>query len=396
MNKWQFRIKNIFLLVWCYFKFVVYGRANKNITDPRKILVVQISKLGDMVCTTPVFRAIKLKFPQSQVYVLGSAINKNLLLNHPDVNGYIVLSDNTFKLIKEIKKEKFDFACLAMPDLASLAAAYLAGIPLICAPKIATGYSPYNTKPFRLAAQLVVTKNYEIKNYMPGEYLKLLEPIGIYTKETQKHLIYSLPAGKMIEEFFTQYDINYSSDFIIGLSPAAGNKIKLWSPAKFAGLIDYIHSRYQVKIIIIGTLADTMLVNKVISYLNPASQAINTAGRFDLEEVKALIAKMSLFISVDTGPIFIAEAFEVPTIDIVGPVDENVQPPNGEFHKIVKVERDRAEIYILNASDYNYQEAKRQIDEITVEMVIEKFEELISAINAAGFKTKIKFRALAK
>jgi len=326
-TKLRLKVKNIYLLFLCYFKFIIRGRADKKIAQPPKILIVQISKLGDMVCTTPMFRAIKLKYPQSEIYVLGNAINKNLLHHHPDINGYIVLSDNTFRLIKELKKERFDFACLTMPDLVSLAVVYLAGIPLICAPKITTGYSPYNTKPFRLASKLVMSKNYEIKKYTPGEYLKLLELIGIYTNNTKKHLTYSLLAEKKIEEFFTEYNINPGSDFIIGLSPAAGNKIKLWSPAKFAALMDYIYSRYQVKIIIIGTKADTPLVTEVISHLNPASQALNTAGMFDLEEVKALISRMSLFISVDTGPIFIAEAFEVPTIDIVGPVDENVQPP---------------------------------------------------------------------
>jgi len=44
---------------------------------------------------------------------------------------------------------------------------------------------------------------------------------------------------------------------------------------------------------------------------------------------------MSLYVSADTGPIYIAEAFNVPTIDITGPVNENEQPPQGEKHKIV-------------------------------------------------------------
>ena len=42
-----------------------------------------------------------------------------------------------------------------------------------------------------------------------------------------------------------------------------------------------------------------------------------------------------LFISVDTGPIYIAEAFNVPTVDIVGPVDENVQPPADLFTEML-------------------------------------------------------------
>ena len=80
---------------------------------------------------------------------------------------------------------------------------------------------------------------------------------------------------------------------------------------------------------------------------------------------------------MDTGPIYIAEAYGAPTIDIVGPMDDNEQPPRGEKNKIVKLEeRKQPAIHIMNSSDYDYKEARRQIDGITVDMVIEKLEEL--------------------
>ncbi|MFA5029373.1 MAG: glycosyltransferase family 9 protein [Patescibacteria group bacterium] len=394
MKKWRLRIKSVFLLVCCYCYCLIRGRADKKITDPKKILVVQMAKLGDMVCTTPVLRAVKAKYPQSEVYVLGDAVNKILLQNHPDVDGYIVFGDNLFRFIKELRKIKFDFACVAVPDFDSLAIIYLSGIPLICVPKITDGYSPYNTRPFRLASKLVVTRNYGLEKYAPREYLKLLEPIDIYTDDTKKWLAYSSWAKKKVDEFFIDRAIDKSSDFIIGLSPAAGNKIKLWSPKKFADLINHICHHWQAKIIIIGASADTPLANEVVSHLNQENQVINTVGVFNLDELKVLMAQMSMFISVDTGPIYVAEAFEVPTIDIVGPVDERVQPPQGQFNKIVKVERKKAEMYILNSRDYNYQEAKRQVDEISVEMVVEQFEQLVSAINTVGNRTRAKPRVL--
>ena len=76
-------------------------------------------------------------------------------------------------------------------------------------------------------------------------------------------------------------------------------------------------------------------------FLNPETQFVNTDGLFSLDELKALIQRLSLFISVDTGPIYIAEAFDVPTIDIIGPMDENEQPPRGEKTQDSKIGKQR-------------------------------------------------------
>ena len=119
----------------------------------------------------------------------------------------------------------------------------------------------------------------------------------------------------------------------------------------------------------------------MISFLNEKTQFINTSGIFNIDELKALISKISLFISVDTGPIYIAEAFGVPSIDIIGPVDESEQPPVGTKHKIVYLRnRKEAAIHILNARMYDYAEAKRQIDGITTDMVFKEIDEIMLEI----------------
>ena len=72
----------------------------------------------------------------------------------------------------------------------------------------------------------------------------------------------------------------------------------------------------------------------------------------------------------------------MPTIDIVGPVDENDQPPQGKYNLIVKADRKKSELYVMNARKYNIKEAQRQINDITINMVIEKFEELCKKLKS--------------
>jgi len=103
-------------------------------------------------------------------------------------------------------------------------------------------------------------------------------------------------------------------------------------------------------------------------------------GRINIDELKAVVARLDLFISADTGPIYIAEAFQVPTVDIVGPVDEKEQPLIGLRNLIVVAKRKRPELKVMNARFYNEEEARRQVEEIKLEKVINKFEELLKVL----------------
>jgi len=374
------KIKNLYLLFLCYIKFLFKGKANKKTAKLNKILVVQMSKLGDMVCTTPIFRAIKIKYPQAKIFVLGNSVNKQLLEKHPHVDKYIIAENSIFKNIKKIKQEKFDFACLIVPDFTSLTTIFLANINFIAAPKIIKGFSSQNIKPYKLLNKLVITKEHIIRHYAPKQYLKLLEPINIYSSDTKKYLNFSVNAKKNIEKFFQKNNIKTKTDLIIGITPTAGNKIKQWPAKRFAKLADYIYQKHKAKIILTASSQEQNTIQEVLKNRNPNTKIYN--AKVNIDELKALISKYSMFISADTGPIYIAEAFKVPTIDIVGPVDENDQPPQGKYNLIVKADRKKSELYVMNARKYNIKEAQRQINDITINMVIEKFEELCKKLKS--------------
>lgn len=373
------RIENIGILTLVVVKFIFRGKADRK-TCPKKILIVHSGKLGDMVCATPMFRAIKKIYPNTKIVVIGNRVNRELLQGNPDIDAYLIYPARFSDLLKTVKKEKFDFACVTAPNFTALAALYFADIPLIAAPVIENGFSPYETRPYKILCGFVTTRPHRMGNYAAREYLRLLEPIGIFSQDTEKHLYFSEAAMKSAEAFLAKNGINSNSDFIVGMTPSAGSKIKEWSRNRFAKLADYIYRKYRAKIIIIGGPGDVE-VDEMVSFLAENTKFINAKGLFDIEELKALVSKLRLFISADTGPIYIAEAFNVPTIDIIGPMDENEQPPVGKFHKIVVAQRLKPALHIMNARVYDAKEAYRQAESITVEMVIKELDNLMGKIS---------------
>lgn len=374
------RFKILFLLFLCLLRYVVSGRATKGRGVFRKIVIFQNAKLGDMVCTTPMFRAIKEKYPDCTLFVIGNEVNKYVLEHNPDVDGYIVYKDDgVFSTIKKIKEKDFDFGCITGPSFLNLAILYLAGIPLIAAPIIKNGWSPFETKSYVMIRKFVEERPHHMGQYAPREYLRLLEPANIHTEKTKKYLGFSELASRRAKEMLQQF----SDARIIGIAPAAGNKIKEWPVDRFAEVASHAAEKYGAKIVIIGSNADRKHADGMIARLSKNVSFEDMVGALSLDELKAVIAHLNMFIAVDTGPIYIAEAFEIPTIDIVGPMDENEQPPRGRIHRIVlPLQRKKPELHVMNARLYDHNEARRQVESVSASMVIAEMDALFKELES--------------
>lgn len=375
------RTYNLRLFMRCIGAYLRHGCANRMVSTPRSVAIVQFAKLGDIVCTTPMFRTIKKYSPKTRVVVIGNAINKEVLMGNTDVDRYIVCEKNIESALRELVEEKIEVGISVGPSIRGFALLYLAGIRGIVAPRVMGGINSEG-RLYILLRRLGVLVPNRIGAYAPREYLKLLEPIGIHTTDTKKYLACSSEAGETIEAFFKEIGTTPHS-FVVGIAASAGNKLKNWPTDRFAAVADHLATKYQATILIIGGKADMEESRAMYEALAPGTRAIDVSGRFSVDEFKALIARLSLFISVDTGPIYIAEAFGVPTIDIVGPMDEHEQPPVGPNHIVVAPPFERKPVlFVMSPGNYDYREARRQVESITTEHVIRAVDSLMSKLTS--------------
>jgi len=345
-----------------------------------KIVVFQMAKLGDMVCTTPLFRAIRTSFPNAEITVVGNTINRAIVEGSTDVDTYIAFT-NISDMIAEIRSHSFDTCIITGPDIVSLYIAQRAGIPTVIVPSIQKGLSPNADIRYRIASKSACTVSYTEGAYMPGQYLRLLEPLGVTSSDTTKHLRYSPEAERSASTLMQGLGIKDS--LVVGLTPVAGNKIKEWPPERFAKIAEYLRNVYGAHVLILGTKADESTIVRMQSALQSQEKIHFLHGQVSIDELKALIATINLFVASDTGPIYIAEAFGIPTIDIVGPVDEREQPPRGEFHRVVVPKRASAVLTVMNAKRYNVTEARRQAEATTVAEVCAEIDSLMYKLSYA-------------
>lgn len=371
------RINILTLLARCFARAFFHGKANKIPKNISRVIVVPNSKMGDMIVSTSLFHAIKKAYPDCAITVVGSPINEQILRGNPDVDSYIVWNDDFEMMLSLFKKGRYDFGCVAVPGFLPLAALYLAGIPCIVAPVITNGWSPYETRSYKLIRSFVIKKEHRMRQYVPREYLRLLEPIGIFTDDTTKYIFWSKEANAKITDFISSIEKKYS--LLVGILPGAGNKIKQWPTDRFSEVADYLIEKYNAYILILGSELERKEIDEMIASVKN-KEWLTECSRFSLDEKKALISKLAMTVSVDTGPIFIAEASGVPTIDIAGSIHPNeMAPDDGKFHLIVKSEGE-PQIWTMNARMYDYTETRRQIESITVSMVTEKIDELVDKL----------------
>lgn len=350
-------------------------RATACAPSPQRVLVWQMAKLGDMVCTTPLFRALKHAYPSIRVTVVGNAINKELLEWNADVDDYIVF-DGFLSMLKHIRQENYDAAFVTGPSAIAVAVLFLGGIRCITAPRIENGTSPYETGAYHLLLKLVTSVPHCMGHYAPREYLRLLESVGINTNDTRKHLDYSDAARKNVDVFLRAHDLRERAFAV--LSPSAGNKIKRWPAERFARVAEHLVSK-GFPVVVIGGPRDRAEVADMMREIKNPKRIINALDQFSIDGLKAFLARAALLVAVDTGPIYIAEAFGTPTVDIVGAMDEREQPPQGEKHVVVIPPGPRVpQLHIMNARSYDAEEARRQVESITVAAVVDMCDRVLA------------------
>ncbi len=369
------RTRIIFILIAALFYALLPRKKGKN----ESLGIIQLAKLGDMVCTTPMFRAFKEKYPKGKLVVFGSGVNRAVLQGDPFVDVYETITSSFTETVRQLKQHTLETVCLTSPSLEIAAACIFARVPNIVGPRIFNGWSPYETWSYKILSHFITIRPHHMESYAPREYLRLLEPIGIHTSDTKKHLTFTKEAETTVNAFLGGYVTG--GEMLIGILPGAGNEIKSWAPEKFAELINMINGSHQnACFVLIGTDKDNDRRDVILSAINPSVRVIDAMSKFSIDELKAAIARLDMVIGADTGPQYIAEALEVPTIDIVGPVDEREQPPQGKTHRVVVPNRTKPQLFVMNARAYDTEEVYRQAHFTTSQAVYEVFKDLVTLI----------------
>ncbi len=372
------RYTNFILIILAFVRSLFSGKADQlSKLPPKKIVaIVLTSNVGDMIFATTVFRAIKEKYPESHLTVVGSKKNAITLYGNQDVSQYIVTPSSVWTLIKRLRPIKADYGFSLATGSVDIASMFLSGVKSIACFDVKNAQA--QTRSYNMLKKLCIQIPFYIGRYCSKEYLRILEPIGIFSSNTNKYLYYDPAIGGKVRTKYLELGLDLKTAKIVAISPGAGTKIKQWPEERFAKIADYVSGQTDFKIAVIGGPGDKEEIASFISNLKDKN--FIDAANLSLEELIYFISTCKLLMANDSGPVYMAEAFQVPTIVIVGPTDEFEHPPHGPLNMVVTPKRDQAPAMRGHLVGYDKKLAREQIEQITVEEVLSALQAMLQKI----------------
>jgi len=304
----------------------------------KKILIIQTAKIGDMICSTPVFREVKKKYPHAHLSAMIDPVTKELLEYNPHVDEIITIKNNDYKgfsgkmyLSHLIRRGKYDIAICLNPSIPYAVALFWGLVPVRLSVK-----PDFTGSTFKLASALFTRLEKHVRGELTAEtYMKMLRPIGIMTTNISKEVYRAKGSDEKVLK-----SIGAIEKPMIGIAVSSGNKMKELSAEKIAALTSKMLECKDICVVLIGSAQDMNLADIISEKVEKKESIINMAGRLSLAELPALIERLSLFIGVDSGITYMADALSIPLINIAGPADMQDQRPTGENAVIIQKKLD--------------------------------------------------------
>ncbi len=292
---------------------------------PSKILVVrQHNQFGDLLASVSLFRAIKEKYPDSELTLIASpdnyfAVEKNKYIDRLVVyDRRKIFHPEYFLKMKTILRQDYDIAVVPATVAISLTSCLIAafsGAKLKIGPASLNG--ELNDLAYLFNCRIDLDWRAHPDSHVSDFILDIMRPIGIKTKNFNSSINYDgndvAAANKFIDEFPPD-----EFDLLIGFHVGAGKIQNRWSLEKYVELIKRLSSRHKIKFYFTGSSAD----NAELSYMK---ENLGDAGGYfvnkTIPKLAALIARSDFFITNDTGVMHVAGATETPQISIFGPTN---------------------------------------------------------------------------
>jgi ADP-heptose:LPS heptosyltransferase len=125
---------------------------------------------------------------------------------------------------------------------------------------------------------------------------------------------------------------------MIGIQVGAGRQVKQWPAVRLAEVAGRLVSEFNATIVLTGAQEDRDAADVLRANLLQSAGVIDLVGALDLVTLAAVLARLSLLITPDTGPMHIAAVVETPVVAIFGPASPDRWGPLSQHCRIVRID----------------------------------------------------------
>lgn len=284
----------------------------------RRIAVVCLRRLGDVLLTAPLLRSLRAAYPQARIEALVFAGTQGALEGHPDVDAVLALPPRRglAKILPLLRRYDLAF-CTQASDRPHLIAWWIARRRIAVVPRPREpGYHWKRWLAWRWT-ELPAGDTHTVV-----QYLRLAQVCGIAPAASGLP-----PRAQNFSRLETLLDAGWQTRRYAVLHPTPKFRYKEWPAEHWCALVRALAAR-GLEIVITGsTQANERARATTLVAAAPSGCAHEVAGRIGFGELAALIARAQVFVGPDTSITHLAALSGAPTVALFGPSSPTVWGP---------------------------------------------------------------------
>ncbi len=292
-----------------------------------KILVIDLAFIGDVILATPVLRALRGSFPKARITMLTIPLTAEIAAMDPYVDNVLVYDKHgehqgfwgMLRIAGLLRRHHFDLAVCMNFALRGALVAWLARIPE------RVGYDA------QLASLFLTRTTSHERDGIKHEALNHLEVLrSLYLDTSDTSLAFRLPEAA--RQYLEQKVPGLPAKGYIAICPFGSYAKKNLTLDTAAQVAAHLAARMPVYLIG-GKKEQAGLAQVAFAADLPAGNVL--AGELTLQELAVFLQGAAALVTVDTGPLHMAQAVKCPVLAIFGPTDPVIWGPRGEADKVI-------------------------------------------------------------
>ena len=287
--------------------------------EPPRILVIRGGAIGDFILTLPVLAALRERFPQADIEVLGYPRIASLALSGGLAKAVHALESPGLAMFFA-KGGSFD------PEWREFFGQFAIVISYLFDPDgiFETNVKSCGPRQF-IAAQHRPDEAQSI--HASDVFLKPLEQLAIFDGDPVARL--ELPGLAKQENW-------------LALHPGSGSEHKNWPEQNWRKLVAYLLDHSPLNLLLVGGEAEGAQLQRLAKDL--LAERVQLAQHIPLSELAPRLAKCSGYIGHDSGVTHLASALGLPTLVLWAKSDEKIWRPLGQRVRVLNQHSDLAEL----------------------------------------------------
>jgi len=298
--------------------------TERELPEPRDILYINVSRIGDTLLVTPAVRAVAARWPLARIHLLAHPKREEVLRFLPFVHRTDAISKQRARFMGWLPGKPYDLAFVCNLDA-----------PLVeYALRVARRVVAFRQPDVALNGRLYRAVEHPALQTTHAVDIQLLLPAAVG----------AAPAGKALSYRVTAEEAQWAASFLAGhrahdRHPLIGLQVasfptkayRDWPPTHFSELCRRVRAAWPAAhFLIFGGELEKDRTAALAAELGAA--ATQCAGKLTLRETAALMNRVDLYVGVDTGPTHLMGALQHPMVAlyhgyspsrVLGPLDHS-------------------------------------------------------------------------